>query len=70
MKIRMTRPGRLGSTIRELARRKPNEAEDYLDSHQEAWEELAVGDPHDAADILEALDEEGAADLLQELPCR
>jgi magnesium transporter len=68
MKIRMTRPGRLGSTIRELARRKPNEAEDYLDSHQEAWEELAVGDPHDAADILEALDEEGAADLLQELP--
>jgi magnesium transporter len=68
MKIRMTRPGRLGSTIRELARRKPEEAEDYLDSHHDAWEELAVGDPHDAADILEALDEEGAADLLQELP--
>ena len=67
MKIRMTRPGRLGSTIRELARRKPEEAEDYLDSHHEAWEELAGDDPHDAADILEALDEEGAADLLQEL---
>ncbi len=68
MKIRMTRPGRLGSTIRELARRKPDEAEDYLDSHHDAWEELAGDDPHDAADILEALDEEGAADLLQELP--
>jgi magnesium transporter len=68
MKIRMTRPGRLGSTIRELARRKPDEAEDYLDSHHEAWEELAGDDPHDAADILEALDEEGAADLLQDLP--
>jgi magnesium transporter len=67
MKIRMTRPGRLGSTIRELARRKPEEAESYLDSHHEAWEELAGGDPHDAADILEAIDEEGAADLLQEL---
>ncbi len=68
MKIRITRPGQLGSTIRELARRKPNEAEDYLDSHHDAWEELAGEDPHDAADILEALDEEGAADLLQELP--
>jgi magnesium transporter len=67
MKIRMTRPGRLGSTIRELARRKPDEAENYLDSHHEAWEELAGVDPHDAADILEAIDEEGAADLLQEL---
>lgn len=68
MKIRITRPGRLGSSIRELARRKPDEAENYLDSHQEAWEELAGDDPHDAADILEAIDEEGAADLLQELP--
>jgi len=68
MRIRIARPGQLGSTIRELARRKPSEAEDYLDSHHEAWEELAGDDPHDAADILEALDEEGAADLLQELP--
>ena len=68
MKIRITRPGQLGSPIRELARRRPDEAEDYLDSHHEAWEELAGDDPHDAADILEALDEEGAADLLQELP--
>lgn len=67
MKIRITRPGRLGSSIRELARRKPDEAESYLDSHHEAWEELAGDDPHDAADILEAIDEEGAADLLQEL---
>ena len=67
MKIRITRPGRLGSSIRELARRKPDEAESYLDSHHDAWEELAGDDPHDAADILEAIDEEGAADLLQEL---
>jgi magnesium transporter len=68
MKIRITRPSQLGSTIRELARRRPDEAEDYLDTHHDAWEELAGGDPHEAADILEALDEEGAADLLQDLP--
>ncbi|GMQ93203.1 MAG: magnesium transporter [Acidimicrobiia bacterium] len=68
MRIRITRPGQLGSTIRELARRRPNEAEDYLDSHHDAWEELAGDDPHEAADILEAIDEEGAADLLQDLP--
>lgn len=67
MKIRIRRPGQLGATLRELARRRPDEAEKYLDSHQAAWEELAGGDPHEAADILEAIDEEGAADLLQEL---
>lgn len=68
MKIRISRPGRLGAAIRDLARRRPSDAEDYLDSHHEAWGELALEDPHDAADILEAIDEEGAADLLQELP--
>ncbi len=67
MKIRIPRPRQFGSTIRELARRRPAEAEEYLDSHQEAWEELAGQDPHDAADILEALDEVGAADLLMGL---
>ncbi len=68
MKIRIARPGQIASTIRELARRRPDEAEDYLDTHHDIWEELAGGDPHEAADILEALDEEGAADLLQDLP--
>lgn len=53
--------------IRDLARRDPVEAEAYLDSHHEAWEELAERNPHDAADILEAIDEEGAADLLADL---
>lgn len=68
MRIRIARPGRLGTAIRELARRRPSEAEKYLDSHQEAWEELALDHPHDAADILEAIAEEGAADLLRGLP--
>ncbi len=67
MRIRIPRPRQFGSSIRDLARRDPDQAEEYLDTHQEAWEELAEHDPHDAADILEALDEEGAADLLQDL---
>lgn len=67
MKIRIPRPAHLGTALRDLARTKPVEAEQYLDSHQETWEQIAGGDPHEAADILEALDEEGAADLLQDL---
>jgi magnesium transporter len=55
------------AALKELARRKPDEAEEYLDSHQDAWEQIAGDHPHEAADILEALDEEGAADLLQDL---
>ena len=55
------------AALRELARRRPVEAEEYLDSHHEAWEQIAGTHPHEAADILEALDEEGAADLLQDL---
>jgi magnesium transporter len=55
------------AALKDLARRKPDEAEEYLDSHQEAWEQIAGDHPHEAADILEALDEEGAADLLQDL---
>lgn len=68
MKIRIPRPRQFGSSLRDLARRRPEEAEEYLDAHHDAWEELAEHDPHDAADILEALDEEGAVDLLQDLP--
>ena len=68
MKIRIPRPRQFGSSLRDLARRRPDEAEEYLDAHHDAWEELAEHDPHDAADILEALDEEGAVDLLQDLP--
>ncbi len=67
MRFRLPNPRAVSHAIRDLARRSPTEAEEYLDSHTEQWEELAVEDPHDAADILEALDEEGAADLLIEL---
>lgn len=58
---------RVSHRLRELARNRPEEAEEYLDSHQEEWEEIAETDPGTAADILEALHEEDAADLLQDL---
>lgn len=58
---------RLSHRLRELARHRPEEAEEFLDTHQEQWEEIAETDPGSAADILEALDEEDAADLLRDL---
>lgn len=67
MKIPIPRPRQFGSMIRDLARRDPEEAAAYLDEHHDAWEELAERNPHDAADILEAINEGGAADLLVDL---
>lgn len=58
---------RLSHRLRELARNRPEEAEEFLDTHQDEWEEIAETDPGSAADILEALNEEDAADLLQDL---
>ncbi|MGA9597426.1 MAG: hypothetical protein WBV06_14800, partial [Acidimicrobiia bacterium] len=58
---------RLSHRLRELARLHPEEAEEFLDSHQAQWEQIAETDPGSAADILEALDEEDAADLLRDL---
>ncbi len=58
---------RLSHRLRELARQRPDEAEEYLDTHQDEWEAIAETDPGSAADILEALDEEDAADLLRDL---
>lgn len=40
---------------------------EYLDTHAAEWETLAETDPHDAADILEALEEEDAAGLISDL---
>ncbi len=62
-----SRLSRLSHRLRELARNRPEEAEEYLDTHSEAWEEIAETDPGSAADILEALHEEDAADLLRDL---
>lgn len=64
MRLRLRRPRDLALALRDLARRHPQDAEEYLDTHHEEWDSLAQADPHDAADILEALDEEAAADLI------
>ncbi len=61
------RPRDLAIALRELARRRPREAEAYLDAHQSEWGSLAEADPHDAADILEAIGEEAAAELISGL---
>ncbi len=67
MKLRLRRPRDVALALRDLARRRPAEAEDYLDTHAEEWESLAEAEPQNAADILEALDEAAAADLLSGL---
>jgi magnesium transporter len=67
VKIRLRRPRDLALALRDLARRSPREAEEYLDAHEEEWAALAEADPHDAADILEAIDEEAAAELMGDL---
>ena len=67
MRLRLLRPRDLALALRGLARRRPAEAEQYLDSHPEHWASLVEADPHDAADILEALEDEAAADLLSGL---
>jgi magnesium transporter len=63
----MPRLGRAADALRELARRDPESAEAYLDTHQAEWERLAEAEPQNAADILEALHEEDAAELLADL---
>lgn len=67
MRLRFPRPLAVTEKLRDLARRRPDEAEAYLDAHHDEWEELAEHTPENAADILEALQEEGAADLLKDL---
>src|SRR3989304_2612649 len=67
MKLRLRRPRDLALALRDLARRRPNEAADYLDAHEEEWTALAGADPHNAPDILEAIGEENAADLISDL---
>jgi magnesium transporter len=50
-----------------LARREPEQVEEYLEEHVEEWSALAGATPGEAADILEAIDEETAGELVAEL---
>lgn len=67
MRLRLRRPRDLARQLLVLARRRPDEVEDYLEEHPEEWSALAEATPGDVADILEALDEEAARELLAEL---
>ncbi len=67
MRIRLLRPREFALRLRSEARLQPEAVEEYLDSHIAEWEALAAADPHDAADILEELGTDAAADLLAEL---
>ncbi|MBT8197066.1 MAG: magnesium transporter [Acidimicrobiia bacterium] len=67
MRFRLLRPRELAHGLRELARRRPEDAESYLEDHGEEWEALAGQLPQDAADILEAITEEAAAELIADL---
>jgi magnesium transporter len=67
VKIRLRRPRDLARTLRTLARARPEDVEEYLEDHVEEWTALAEATPGDAADILEALDEETAGELIGEL---
>ncbi len=67
MRIRLRRPRAIARDLLALARRRPDDAEDYLEDHVEEWSALAEVLPEDAADILEAIDEDLAGDLIAEL---
>ncbi|MDH3730113.1 MAG: magnesium transporter [Acidimicrobiia bacterium] len=67
MRLRLRRPRDLAVALRELARRRPREAEEYLEDHAEEWESVAEADPATAADILEAVGQEATVELLADL---
>jgi magnesium transporter len=67
VKLRLRRPRDLAHTLRSLARHSPEDVEEYLRDHVEEWTALAAAIPADAADILEAIDEDNAGQLLAEL---
>jgi magnesium transporter len=64
MKLRLLSPRDLARTLRAMATRNPDEVEEYLDRHTEEWSALAESMPGEAADILEALSEEAAGELI------
>lgn len=67
MRLKFLRPRIVADGLRDLARRKPAEAEEYFEQHTGEWTVLASANPHNAADILEVLTESSAATLLQRL---
>lgn len=67
MRRRLLRPRELARQLRLLARREPDEVEDYLEEHADEWVAIAGATPEDAADILEAISGEAAGELVTDL---
>ena len=67
MRLRLRRPRELAATLRDRARRRPREVEEYLEGNRPEWRALAAADPGDAADILEYLGDDAALDLIGDL---
>ncbi len=67
MRFNLPRPRQLARNLREVAQRRPDTTEEYLEANPEAWERIAEVDPHDAADILEALGTDVALEFLDGL---
>lgn len=67
MRVRLRNPRQIARDLLSLARRRPDDVEDYLEDHVEEWSALAEATPGDAADILEAIDEDTAGELVAEL---
>ena len=67
MRRRLLRPRELARQLRLRARREPDEVEEYLEEHGADWVAIAEATPGDAADILEAISEQAAGELVTEL---
>lgn len=67
MRLRLRSPRQLAKTLLAAARRDQSEVAEYLEAKPEEWGALADATPGDAADILEQLAEEKAAELLADL---
>jgi magnesium transporter len=67
MRFNLPRPRQLARNLREVAQRRPDTTGDYLEANPEAWERIVEVDPHDAADILEALGSETALEFIDDL---
>ncbi len=68
MRFRLRSPRQLARQLLANARRDHEQVADYLEANPEEWEALVEAAPGDAADVLEQLEEESAAELLSDLP--
>ena len=57
-----------GEELRELSRRNPELAYNFLSQNNDLWNEIALNDPFDSADTLEELEPEQAGELILNIP--